>query len=119
MGGMGLDLDIEGGVVEAIHSMNVAPNGYSDVILAVDYTIKDNDIIYIPKNWVTKVNLDFVYFLQQSISNTKYIADKYSVIRYDLSHKEQKIRKKEALYKIDEYSKILDFISKNYPECAI
>ena len=107
MGGMGLDLDIEGGVVEAIHSMNVAPNGYSDTILAVDYTIKDNDIIYIPKNWVTKVNLDFVYFLQQSISNTKYIADKSSVIWYDLSHKEQKIRKKKLYIKLMNIAKFL------------
>ena len=119
MGGMGLDLDIEGGVVEAIHSMNVAPNGYSDTILAVDYTIKDNDIIYTPKNWVVKADLEFVYFLQQSISNTKYVVDKYKVIWYDLNYKEQKINKNKALYKIDEYSKILDFISENYPECAI
>ena len=33
--------------------------------------------------------------------------------------KNKKLEKKEALYKIDEYTKILDFISKNYPECAI
>lgn len=119
MEGWRLDLDIEGGVIGAMHSMNVAPNGYSDTILAVDYTIKDNDIIYTPKNFVVKADLGFVYFLQQSILNTKYAADKYNVVWHDLSHREQKIRKKEALYKIDVYSKILDFIFKNYPECAI
>ena len=119
MGGMGLDLDIEGGVVEAIHSMNVDPYGHSDALFAVDYTIKDNDIIYTPKNWVVKADLELVYFLQQSISNTKYAVDKYKVIWHDLSHKEQEINKNKALYKINEYSKILDFISKDYPECAI